>query len=114
MPETQMFRFLNVAASVTLVVSASQALAQTEPEVAACKASGLIALQEISPDVKELVLDADSLIVAKANTKIEDVPVKGVVTGDAYLKTDRTDKPRHMICILGEKGKVLMTFFTQH
>jgi hypothetical protein len=101
-----------VAASLILL-AVPEGLAQSEPEVAACKASGLIALQETSPDVKELVLDTESLIVAKANTHIQDIPVKGVVTGDAYLKTDRSDKPRHMICIVGEKGKVLMTFFTQ-
>src|SRR5690348_2642013 len=101
-----MQRHLTAAAALSLALAVQPATAQTEPEVAACKASGLIALQEISPEVKELILDAESLIVAKANTKIEDVPVRGVVTGDAYLKTDRTDKPRHMICILGEKGKV--------
>jgi hypothetical protein len=108
-----MQRHLPAAAVLFLAFAAQPVLAQTEPEVAACKASGLIALQEVSPDVKELIIDAESLIVAKANTRIEDVPVRGVVTGDAYLKTDRTDKPRHMICIIGEKGKVLMTFFTQ-
>lgn len=101
------------AGLVPLVLSGQAALAQTEPEVAACKASGLIALQETSPDIKELVLDPDSLIVAKANSKIETIAVKGVVTGEAYLKTDRSDKPRHMICLLGEKGRVLLTFFTQ-
>jgi hypothetical protein len=34
--------------------------------------------------------------------------------GEAYLKTDRSDKPRRFLCLLGEKGKVLLTFFTQN
>jgi hypothetical protein len=102
---------LSIAAAALL--AAAPALAQTEPEVAACKASGLIALQETMPEVRDLILDAESLIVAKANSRIEDIAVKGVVTGDAYLKTDRSDKPRHMICLIGEKGRVLLTFFTQ-
>jgi hypothetical protein len=32
--------------------------------------------------------------------------------GEAYLRTDRSDKPRRFLCLLGEKGKVLLTFFT--
>ncbi len=94
-----------------LVVTGAQA--QEQPEVTACKSSALVALREKSPTIKEVILDMDGLTIAKADTKIEDTPVKTIIFGDAYLKTDKSDKPQQMLCIIGEKGKVLLTFFTQ-
>jgi hypothetical protein len=82
-------------------------------ELAACQASGLIALSERDASIKNLIIDEEGLTVAKADTKIEDTPVKTVIIGEAYLRTDRSDKPRTFLCLIGEKGRVLLTFFTQ-
>ena len=52
------------------------------------------------------------LTVAKANTKVEDTPIKTIVIGDAYLEKGKKDTRRTFLCLIGEKGKVLLTFFT--
>ena len=31
---------------------------------------------------------------------------------EAYLRTDKSDKPRRFLCLIGEDSKVLLTFFT--
>jgi hypothetical protein len=33
--------------------------------------------------------------------------------GDDYLKREKTGKPNRFVCLVGEKGKVLLTFFTE-
>jgi hypothetical protein len=54
----------------------------------------------------------ESLAVSKAATKVEDVAVKTVVLGEAYIaRKDKTEKPDRFACPLGDKGKVLLTFF---
>ncbi len=40
--------------------------------------------------------------------------MKRIFMGEAYLQTSRQDKPRRFLCLVGEKGKVLLTFFTQN
>ena len=57
-------------------------------------------------------LIADGATVAVSESKIEDIPVTRIVMAEAYLRTDRSDKPRRFLCLLGEKNKVLLTFFT--
>jgi hypothetical protein len=98
--------FLNVVFPV-----AASAQTPDSPEIAACKATGLLALKEKSPSVVDLVLDMDTLIVSKANTDIEGTPVRTVVMGDAYLEKKGTGKAQHFLCLIGDKGKVLLTFF---
>lgn len=83
-----------------------------QPEVDACRASGLIALRERSSAVKDVSLDLDSMRVVKVNSKIEDVPIKAVVLGDAYIEKKRTGKAQTFVCIVGDKGKVLLTIFS--
>lgn len=83
------------------------------PEVQACKATGLLALQQRSPAIKDIVIDPDTLSVSKAETKIEDTTVRTIVIGDAYLERAKTNKPHRFVCLIGEKGRVLLTFFTQ-
>jgi hypothetical protein len=78
----------------------------------ACRATGLAALQEHSPSVKDLILDVDGLTVATADTNIEGIPVRMVIMGEAYLERKETGKPQRFLCLIGEKGKVLLTFFT--
>lgn len=87
-------------------------LALANPELEACRSTGLIALRERDPSIKDLTLDFDGMTVAKANTKVEDTPIKTIVIGDAYLEKGKKDTRRTFLCLIGEKGKVLLTFFT--
>src|SRR5215207_5630701 len=74
--------------------------------------SGLVALKERSPSVKDIILDMETLTVSKANTKIEDTPVRTIIMGEVYLERKETGKSQQFLCLIGEKGKVLLTFFT--
>jgi hypothetical protein len=96
------------------LAGASSAWAQTDqPELEACRSTGLLALQEKNPSIKDIWLDVDGMSVAKANTKIEDTPIRTIVIGDAYLTKGQKDTRRTFLCLIGEKGKVLLTFFTE-
>lgn len=100
---------------ISSLACAAPALAQTpeDPAVTACKSTGLVALQEHSADITGLVLDPESLAITAADTKVEDVPVKTVILGEAYIERNKTaGKADRFVCLLGEKGKVLLTFFT--
>ncbi len=103
-------------ATITLAVFAAGAVhAQTNNDTAvqACKSTGVLALKERSSDITDIVLDMESLAVSAADTKVENVPVKTVIMGDAYIaRNGSTGKPDRFVCLLGEKGKVLLTFFT--
>jgi hypothetical protein len=82
------------------------------PELDACRSTGLIALRERNPSIKDVAFDVDGMTVAKANTKVEDTSIKTIVIGDAYLEKGKKDTRRTFLCLIGEKGKVLLTFFT--
>lgn len=82
------------------------------PELEACRSTGLIALKERNPAITDVSLDLDGMTVAKANTKVEDTPIRTIVIGDAYLEKGKKDTRRTFLCLIGEKGKVLLTFFT--
>jgi hypothetical protein len=82
------------------------------PELDACRSTGLIALKERNPSIKDVTFDIDGMTIAKANTKVEDTVIKTVVIGDAYLEKGKKDTRRTFLCLIGEKGKVLLTFFT--
>ena len=71
------------------------------PEIDACRASGLIALKERSPTIKDVERDLDSVRVIKMN-----------VLGEASIEKKKSSKAKNLICILGEKGKVLLTVST--
>ena len=104
-----------ILAIVAAALLATPALAQTteDPAITACKATGLIALQAKSPDITDLVMDMESLAVSAADTKVEDVSVKTVILGEAYIsRKGVTGKSDRFVCLLGDKGKVLLTFFT--
>ena len=95
------------------VLAASTAHSQTlSPETDACQASGLIALKQKTPQVKDVRIDLDSARVISADTMIENVPVKTVVIADAYVERAAKDKPQTLVCIIGDKGKVLLTLFS--
>ena len=52
------------------------------------------------------------LAVSKANTLIEDIPVRRVIMGEAYLERKQTAGSQRFVCLIGEEGKVLLTFST--
>jgi hypothetical protein len=63
--------------------------------------------------IEHLTFDVESLAISKAQTKVEDTPIKMVVMGDAYLKREKSDKPNRFVCLVSDKGKVVLTFFTE-
>ena len=94
-------------------LAAGAAVAETlSPEADACKASGLIALKQKYPQVKDVLIDLDSAKIIKTDTAIEDVPLRTVVIGDAYVERTKTTKPQTLVCVIGDKGKVLLTLFS--
>jgi hypothetical protein len=107
-------RTLAVALATILVVSsASRVCAQAiSPELDACRSTGLIALKERNPSIKDVSLDMEGMTIAKANTKVEGTVIKTIIIGDAYLEQGKKDTRRTFLCLIGEKGKVLLTFFT--
>ncbi|HSU99588.1 MAG TPA: hypothetical protein VLI91_05740 [Roseiarcus sp.] len=101
------------ASTLLALLTAASAYAETmSPEADACKASGLIALKQKHPQVKDVVIDLDSARIIKADTKIEDVPIKTVVIGEAYVERTKASKPQTLVCVIGDKGKVLLTLFS--
>jgi hypothetical protein len=101
------------AVLATSLVASSSVFAQVPAEVEACRLSGLVAIKERSPSLDQITLDMESLAVSKANTNVGDTPIKMVVMGDAYLQRDKADKPNRFVCLLSDKGKVVLTFFTE-
>jgi hypothetical protein len=100
---------------LTLLASliASTAFSETlSPEADACKASGLLALKQKYPQIKDVLIDLDSAKIIKVDTSIEDVPIRTVVIGDAYVERTKTTKPQTLVCVIGDKGKVLLTLFS--
>ena len=97
-----------------LLTPPSHAQSPNDPAIEACRTTGLMALKERSPSL----FDMESLAVSKANTTIEDIPVRTVIMGEAYLERKETGQiptlrlPDRFVCPIGEKGTVLLTFFT--
>ena len=46
------------------------------PELDACRSTGLIALKEHNPSIKDVSFDVDGMTIAKANTKVEDTVIR--------------------------------------
>jgi hypothetical protein len=84
----------------------------TSVELSACKASALAKLSAQDATIKDIFFDEDGMVFATADVKVEDTAVRHILMGEAYLQTDRRDKPRRFLCLIGEDGKVLLTFFT--
>ncbi len=99
-------------ALAAFLVAGSAAAETLSPEADACKASGLIALKQKYPQVKDVLIDLDSAKIIKADEKIENVPIRTVVIGDAYVERTKTTKPQTLVCVIGDKGKVLLTLFS--
>lgn len=104
-----------VMAAIALIAAVPSISAQqSSPELEACRASSLIALRETVPDLKSVHFDEETLSVSKANTRVEDTAVTAVIMGDAYLQENRSGRARRFVCLIGEKGKVLLTYFTRN
>jgi hypothetical protein len=84
----------------------------TSPELEACRSTGLLALKQNNPSIKDVTLDLEGMTVAKANTKVGDTPIRTVVIGDVYLVKGQKESHRTFLCLIGDKGKVELTFFT--
>jgi hypothetical protein len=105
------FTFAIAVASLLLPMP-SHAQSPNDPTIEACRTTGLMALKERSSSLKDLIFDMESLAVSKANTTVEDIPVRTVIIGEAYLERKETGTSHRFVCLIGEKGKVLLTFFT--
>ena len=103
------FSILFLAVLFTVDTTSAQ---MANPELETCRSTGLIALRERNPAIRDVSLDMDSMTVAKANTKVEDTPIRTIIIGDAYLEQGKKDSRRTFLCLIGEKGNVLLTFFT--
>src|SRR5580658_5903965 len=80
------------------------------PEVDACRASGLIALKETTPAIKDVAIDPDSVRIFKMEKKIGEEAVRAVVV--VSIEKTKSSKPRSLVCVVGDKGKVLLTYFS--
>jgi hypothetical protein len=107
--QTLRFAFAVFLIGAPILPSSAQV---ANPELDACRSTGLLALRERNPSIKDVSFDVDGMTVAKANTKVENTLVKTIVIGDAYLEKGKQDTRRTFLCLIGEKGKVLLTFFT--
>lgn len=106
-------RSLMVAMASFLLAGPVWAQTPEDPAVTACNSTGLVALQGQSSEITGLVFDPESLAVSAADTKVEDVSVKTVILGEAYIERKGVaGKADRFVCLVGEKGKVLLTFFT--
>lgn len=104
------------AALGALTLLAGPAWSQTpasSPELDACRASGLIALKQRQPAIKAIEIDPDTVSVSKTNVAIEQTEVRTIVLGLATIDVGRKEKPNQFVCLIGDKGKVLLTFFTE-
>jgi len=81
--------------------------------VLACKQKALVMLKTTSPSIEDIFIDMDGLTIAEANTTVGNTKIIGVMMGEAYIQRDKTDKVHRFLCLTGEGGKVLMTFFTE-
>ena len=68
----------------------------------------MIALKQKSPQVKDIQIDLDSAKIINADTKIQGVPIKTVVIGEAYIEP-KDRKIADLRLHNRRKGKVLLT-----
>ena len=95
----------NIGLGLLASLAVGAAFAETlSPEADACKASGLIALKQKYPQVKDVLIDLDSAKIIKTDSAIEDVPIRTVVIGDAYVERTKTTKPQTLVCVIWRQG----------
>lgn len=108
---------LKARAEQTVTEEALKAAEAEAPEdaerAAACKAHAMVKLKARSPSVDDIFIDMDGLTIAKADVAVGQEKITAVLMGEAYIKRDRSDKAHRFLCLVGEKDKVVMTFFTE-
>ncbi len=108
---------LKARAEQTVTEEALKAAEAEAPEdaerAAACKAHAMVRLKARSPSVDDIFIDMDGLTIAKADVAVGQEKITAVLMGEAYIKRDRSDKAHRFLCLVGEKDKVVMTFFTE-
>ena len=63
--------------------------------------------------MKAVDIDPDTVSVSKTDVLIDQTPVRTIVLGLATIDTAKKEKPNQFVCLIGDKGKVLLTFFTE-
>ena len=106
------FPSFTIAVASLLLTATSHAQSPNDPAIEACRTTGLIALKERSASLRDLIFDMETLAVTKAKTTVEDIPVRTVIMGEAYLARKEIGQSHRFVCLIGEKGKVVLTFFT--
>jgi len=59
-----------------------------------------------------VAIDPDSVRIFKMEKKIGEEAVRAVVIGDVSIEKTQSSKPRSLVCVVGDKGKVLLTYFS--
>ena len=103
----QALRFALATVVICFLVGPTSAQV-ANPELEACRSTGLIALRERNPSIKDVSFDVDGMTVAKANTKVEDTPLKTIVIGDAYLEARYAE---NFSCVLSVRKEVPLDVF---
>jgi hypothetical protein len=78
-----------IAVASLLLTPPSHAQSPNDPAIEACRMTGLMALKERSPSLKDLIFDMETLAVSKANTTVEDIPVRTVIYGRCVSRAKR-------------------------
>ena len=53
------------------------------------------------------------MTLPRSTIQIEDTPIKTIVLFFFFIEKGKKNKRRTFLCLIGEKGKVLLTFFTE-
>jgi hypothetical protein len=69
-------------------------------------------LKERSSAVHDVLFEPETLSIP-GPTRSGNEKVKTVILGLADIQTGKKDKPHQFVCLIGDKGKVLLTFFTE-
>ncbi|CAH1653649.1 hypothetical protein CHELA1G11_13672 [Hyphomicrobiales bacterium] len=106
---------LGIGSTLGLAFYPLPAMAQEPAEAAACRKASIETLKQSSGNspLKDVKLDLDSLTIAKADAEIGGVKVATILIGQAAIQREHSDETHTFLCLLGEKEKVLMTFFTK-
>ncbi len=66
-----------------------------------------------TPANKDVVFEPNTLSDTKVDTMVGTEKVQTVILGLADVQTGTKDKPHQFVCLIGDKGRVLYSFFTE-
>ena len=81
----QALRFALATVVISVLVGPTSAQV-ANPELEACRSTGLIALRERNPSIRDVSFDIDGMTVAKANTKVRIRRSKQLLSAMPILK----------------------------